>query len=114
MVMETPKYYEFMNPILRALRDKGGTLTNEEIVDAVVSLMKLPDEVLERKHQGHNLSEVEYRIAWAKSWELQGDARAIMHYKRIIARVSHLCPQLAVKTVMVEMVEVDVYWFKTV
>jgi len=35
--METPKYYEFMNPTLQALREKGGTLTNEEIVDAVAS-----------------------------------------------------------------------------
>jgi len=66
--METPKYYEFMNPILQALREGGGTLTNEEIVDAVVTRMRLPDEVLERKQHGHNLSEVEYRIAWAKSY----------------------------------------------
>jgi restriction system protein len=66
--METPKYYEFMNPILQALRERGGTLTNEELVDAVVTLMRLPDEILERRQQGHNLSEVEYRIAWAKSY----------------------------------------------
>jgi restriction system protein len=66
--METPKYYEFMNPTLQALREGGGTLTNEEIVDAVATLMKLPDEVLERKQQGHNIGAVEYRVAWAKSY----------------------------------------------
>jgi restriction system protein len=66
--MKTPKYYEFMNPTLQALREGGGTLTNEEIVDAVVNLMQLPEEILERKQQGHNLGEVEYRIAWAKSY----------------------------------------------
>lgn len=66
--METPKYYEFMNPTLQALREGGGTLTNEEIVTAVVTLMRLPDDVLERTQHGHNLSEVEYRIAWAKSY----------------------------------------------
>ena len=33
--METPRYYECMNPILTALREGGGTLTNDEIVDAV-------------------------------------------------------------------------------
>ena len=66
--METPKYYEFMNPTLQALRAGGGTLTNEEIVDAVVNLMQLPDEVLDRKQHGHNLGEVAYRIAWAKSY----------------------------------------------
>src|SRR5262245_31505137 len=66
--METPRYYEFMNPVLTALRERGGTLTNEEIVDAVAQLMHLPDDVMERKQQGHNMGEVEYRIAWAKSY----------------------------------------------
>src|SRR5215813_14808001 len=66
--METPRYYEFMNPVLTALRERGGTLTNEEIVDAVVQLMHLPDDMMERKQQGHNMGEVEYRIAWTKSY----------------------------------------------
>ena len=65
--METPKYYECMNPVLTALREGGGTLTNEEIVDAVANIMHLPDDVMNRKQQGHNMGEVEYRVAWAKS-----------------------------------------------
>ena len=66
--METPQFYEFMNPTLQAMRTGGGTLTNGEIVEAVVTLMQLPDEVLDRKQHGHNLGEVEYQIAWAKSY----------------------------------------------
>jgi len=66
--METPRYYDFMNPVLVALREGGGTLTNEEIVDAVANLMHLPDDVMNRQQQGHNMGEVEYRIAWAKSY----------------------------------------------
>lgn len=67
--METPKYHEFMNPTLKAMRQGGGTLTNEEIVDAVAQLMNLPDEVMERQQTGHqNVGEVAYRIAWAKSY----------------------------------------------
>jgi restriction system protein len=67
--MDTPQYYEFMNPTLQALREGGGTLTNEEIVDAVARIMRLPDEVMERQQAGHpNIREFEYRIAWAKSY----------------------------------------------
>jgi Mrr restriction endonuclease-like protein len=66
--MATPKYYECMNPVLTALREGGGTLTNEEIVDAAANIMHLPDDVMNRKQQGHNMGEVEYRIAWAKSY----------------------------------------------
>jgi hypothetical protein len=47
--MDTPKYYEFMNPILQALREGGGTLTNEEMVDAVARIMHLPNQVMERR-----------------------------------------------------------------
>jgi hypothetical protein len=54
-----------MNPVLTALRERGGTLTNEEIVDAVAQIMYLPEDVMERKQQGHNMGEVEYRLAWA-------------------------------------------------
>ena len=57
-----------MNPILTALRQGGSTLTNEEIVDAVATIMHLPDEVMNRKQQGHTVGEVAYRIAWAKSY----------------------------------------------
>jgi restriction system protein len=67
--MDTPKYYEFMNPILQALREGGGTLTNEESVDAVARILHLPNQVMERRQAGHaNMGEVEYRTAWAKSY----------------------------------------------
>lgn len=67
--MDTPKYYEFMNPTLQALREGGDTLTNDEIVDTVAQIMHLPDEVMERRQAGHhNMRECEYRIAWAKSY----------------------------------------------
>jgi hypothetical protein len=56
-----------MNPVLTALREKGGALTNEGIVDAVMHIIHLPDDVMDRTQQGHNMGEVEYPIAWAKS-----------------------------------------------
>ena len=68
--MKTPQFYEFMNPILQALQAGGGTLTNAEIVDAVGMLMKLSDEVLDRRMNPpqENLSRVAYRIGWAKTY----------------------------------------------
>ena len=67
--MKTPGSRELMNPILQALRAGGGTLTNAEIVDGVAKIMQLPDEVLDRMHPpNNNMSEVAYRIAWAKTY----------------------------------------------
>jgi len=69
LLMDTPNFYEFMNPILQALRQGGDTLNNEELVDAVIAILQLPDEVIERRQNGHpNTGEAEYHIAWAKTY----------------------------------------------
>jgi len=65
--MDTPKYAEFMNPILQALHERGGALTNAEIVDAVATLMSLSEPVLERKYPGGE-NEVKAQIKWAKTY----------------------------------------------
>ena len=58
-----------MNPVLQALREGGGTLTNAEIVDGVGKVMQLPDEVFDREcpHQ-KNTTAVAYNIGWAKTY----------------------------------------------
>jgi restriction endonuclease Mrr len=37
-------------------------------LELAAELVRLKVEILERKQHGHNLSEVEYRIVWAKSY----------------------------------------------
>jgi hypothetical protein len=41
--MDTPTYDAFINPILQALREGGGSLTQVEMVDAVERIMHLPE-----------------------------------------------------------------------
>ena len=65
--MDTPRYYEMMGPVHSALRARGGTLTNKEIVDAVVEIMAIPENVF----NGHRLgfmSDFESQLVMAKSY----------------------------------------------
>lgn len=46
----------------------GGSGTTEEIYDKVVQLLNLPDKVLEVSHGNTSQSEVEYRLAWSRTY----------------------------------------------
>lgn len=65
-----PTYQDMMNPLLEALRNLGGSATNDEMYSEVTDIMDLSDEVLAIVHdeeRGYR-SEVEYRLAWTRSY----------------------------------------------
>lgn len=55
-------------PTIQALQGLGGSGTIEEIYDQVIQLLKLPDQVLEIIHGNTSQSEVEYRLAWSRTY----------------------------------------------
>ena len=59
-----------MNPLLKALRDLGGSGSIEEISSKVSESLDLPEEVLEIPHNPEKSSatELEYRLAWARTY----------------------------------------------
>ena len=62
-----PPYPFFFIPTLKALEELNGSGSNEEIYKKVVSLINLPADVLNEMHD-FTKTEVEYRIAWAKTY----------------------------------------------
>ena len=67
---QMPKYHELMNPLLKALRDLGGSGSIEEISARVSESLDLPEDVLSIPHDPEKSSqtEVEYRLAWARTY----------------------------------------------
>jgi restriction system protein len=65
-----PSYDAFMNPVLQALKNLGGSGTNEEINNKVIEIMGLSDAQLEVVHDSERGSqtEVEYRLHWARTY----------------------------------------------
>ena len=69
-------------PTIQALQILGGSGTTEEIYDKVVQLLNLPNQVLEISHGRTSQSEVEYRLAWSRTYLkkyglLQNSARGV-------------------------------------
>lgn len=63
-----------MWPTLRALEELGGSGTIQEIYAKVVELGAYSEEQLERPHRNGPETELEYRLAWARTYLKGGGA----------------------------------------
>jgi restriction system protein len=64
------KYDDFMNPLILALKQLGGSGTNEEIDSRVGDIFKIPSEQLDILHNPEKggISEIEYRLHWTRTY----------------------------------------------
>lgn len=62
-----PDIRSLINPTFKALKSLGGTATNSEICDKVIGIMNLSPEIAEKQHIRNNQTELEYRLAWART-----------------------------------------------
>ena len=64
------EFHEFFDPTIQAIRNLGGSATNQEIHDEVVKLMRLSDEVVAELHKpgATNRTRIAYRLGWVRSW----------------------------------------------
>jgi len=100
-----PKFDELINPLFKALKRLGGSGTNEEIYEEVVKSLNLPDEILDIPHLGsYSQSEVQYRLAWAKTWlkkygAIKNTSRGIWVINSEFAKVNEVDPREVTKKV---------------
>lgn len=68
--MTVPMFELYMNPMLQALVQLGGSATKQELDEMVPELMQLTDEQLAVMHDPgkSNVSEVVYRMGWARTY----------------------------------------------
>lgn len=63
-----PSYDAYMWPIVERLRAHGRSMTNEEMLDDVSAHMGLSEAVRSVPHGASGQTEVEYRMAWARTY----------------------------------------------
>jgi restriction system protein len=68
LLARVPQYHELLLPTLTALKALGGSGTNEEIVEKVAELEKLPAEVQRVQHSDHRQTALNYRLAWSRTY----------------------------------------------
>ena len=65
--MRVPREYELCDPTLKALRVLGGCGSIKDIAKVVISQMELPEELVSQPHGSGRQTELEYRLAWART-----------------------------------------------
>ena len=64
-----PRYTSLLTPTFLALKDLGGSGSNSEILDKIISNLEIPADVADIPHPGNeNMSEVAYQLAWARTY----------------------------------------------
>jgi restriction system protein len=67
MAERMPIYHELLWPTLRAVRDLGGSATISEIDERVIESEGFTEEQQATPHGNGRQSEIEYRLAWART-----------------------------------------------
>jgi len=66
---DLPTYDELMIPVVKALKDLGGSATIDELNEKVYALTNLPDDILQMPHaENDSRTEIEYRLAWTRTY----------------------------------------------
>ena len=63
-----PTFDELMWPTLLALKSLGGSGSNEEIVDKIIEIEKVPSDRQHEMSTSGNMTKLEYRSAWARTY----------------------------------------------
>ncbi len=93
LVTEIPTYDSYLWPIIERLKVHGGSMTIEEMVDDVAEAMALSDAQRNIEHGKTGRSEVEYRMAWARTYlkkvgVLENSARGVWRLTPLGATIS--------------------------
>lgn len=62
-----PKREYFLNYVIQALNELGGSGSNDEINNKVISIMNIPEDLLNISHKDTTQSEFEYQMAWVRT-----------------------------------------------
>ena len=66
--MSVPSNTDLALSTLRAIKERGGSASIDEICEAVANILELPPEILEIPHGTGSQSEFKYRAGWARTY----------------------------------------------
>lgn len=66
--VEVPPYHTFFGPVIQALKDLGGSASNQEIYEKVTENLNVSDDILDILHNDGPMTKVEYRLRWTQTY----------------------------------------------
>lgn len=103
-----PRYSKLIVPTFQALKKLGGSGKNDEILNQIITDLKIPDEIADIPHKGNpNKTEISYQADWARTYlnkygVIENSARGVWSIKPDYVAVESLDEKEIVKTVTAE------------
>lgn len=94
-----PTFDQLIVPTFNALKELGGSGSNDEIIDRIISDLNIPDDVVDISHNGSTtLTEIAYRAAWSRTYMkaygvISNSARAVWSINPDYAQADTLDPK---------------------
>ena len=64
-----PSYDQLIMPTFNALKELGGSGSNDEIIDRIIVDLNIPNDIADIPHKGSaTLTEIAYRAAWSRTY----------------------------------------------
>jgi restriction system protein len=99
-----PSYSDMMPFLFQAMKDLGGSGTISEINERTTALLALPDHIINYPHANTNRTEIEYRLAWTRTYlkkagVLESASRAVWTLTPAARLMDHIDPKAIVDQV---------------
>jgi hypothetical protein len=65
---DLPSFEKYFPPAVQAMKQRGGSTTNEEFEEDVAKIMKLPESILAIPHKNGAQSQFQYELAWVRTY----------------------------------------------
>lgn len=66
--LKAPSFDDLIWPTIKALKDLGGSASNQELVDKIIELEAYPETVQKIEHREGRETKIEYNSAWARTY----------------------------------------------
>lgn len=63
-----PSFEKYFPPTVQSMKQRGGSVTIEELEEDVARMMKLPESLLAIPHKTDTRSEFQYQLAWVRTY----------------------------------------------
>lgn len=68
MTQKAPSYDELIWPTIKALKELGGSASNQELVDKIIEIEGYSEEIQQIPHGAGRDTKIEYNSAWARTY----------------------------------------------
>lgn len=100
-----PRYQKLINPTFIALRNLGNSGSNDEIHNFIIKYLNLSNEVVDYIHLDTNFTELQYQLAWARTYlkkygVITNSERAIWSINSSYSQVNSIDSEQIIKTIV--------------